>query len=253
MNAVVKADPTATQIPADGGNSPATLLAVISRAASDPNVDIEKMERLMAMHREMRLQDAETDFNHAMARVQAKMGRISTDKRNDQTRSNYATYGKLDRALRPLYTEEGFALSFGSDEAPTPDTVRVVCHVSHQAGYTRKYMLDMPADGKGAKGNDVMTRTHATGSATQYGMRYLLKMIFNVAIGEDEDDDGNAAHGSDHARSVISDWLQVISECCTENELSERKRECVKAYGMPDKVPKELRTAFVNRGKELAP
>jgi hypothetical protein len=49
----------------------------------------------------------------------------------------------------------------------------------------------MPSDGKGAKGNDVMTRTHAAGSAMSYGMRYLLKAIFNIAIGED--DDGNAA------------------------------------------------------------
>ena len=32
--------------------------------------------------------------------------------------------------------------------------------------------------------------THATGSAVSYGQRYLLKMIFNVAVGED-DRDGN--------------------------------------------------------------
>ncbi len=49
----------------------------------------------------------------------------------------------------------------------------------------------MPADGKGAKGGDVMTKTHAAGSAFSYGQRYLLKLIFNVAIGDD--DDGNAA------------------------------------------------------------
>ena len=48
----------------------------------------------------------------------------------------------------------------------------------------------MPADGKGAKGGDVMTKTHAAGAAMSYGMRYLLKMIFNVAVGE-EDKDGN--------------------------------------------------------------
>ena len=44
---------------------------------------------------------------------------------------------------------------------------------------------------KGAKGGDVMTKTHAAGSALTYGQRYLLKMIFNIAIGSD--DDGNAA------------------------------------------------------------
>ena len=49
----------------------------------------------------------------------------------------------------------------------------------------------MPSDGKGAKGGDVMTKTHAAGSAFTYGQRYLIKMIFNIAVGED--DDGNRA------------------------------------------------------------
>lgn len=248
MNAVVKAEPVAVS---GSNDAPSTMLAVISRAASDPTVDVEKMERLLAMHRDMRMQEAEAEFNDGMARVQAKMRRIATDKTNNQTHSNYATYGKLDRVLRPLYTEEGFALSFGTDESPVVEMVRVVCHVSHRAGFTRRYMIDMPADGKGAKGNDVMTKTHATGSATQYGMRYLLKMIFNVAIGEDEDDDGNAAAGSNNSRAILEDWLEVIAACATEDELNGRKRECVKAYGMADKIPGAIRSAFVRRSEEL--
>ena len=51
----------------------------------------------------------------------------------------------------------------------------------------------MPIDTKGARGGDVMTRTHATGSALTYGKRYLLIAMFNLAI--EEDDDGNAAGG----------------------------------------------------------
>ena len=31
-------------------------------------------------------------------------------------------------------------------------------------------------------------KTHAVGAGMSYGMRYLLKMIFNIAIGEDDDD-----------------------------------------------------------------
>ena len=57
----------------------------------------------------------------------------------------------------------------------------------------------MPSDGKGAKGGDVMTKTHATGAAMSYGMRYLLKFIFNVAVGED-DTDGNGAQRVDAGR-----------------------------------------------------
>jgi hypothetical protein len=63
--------------------------------------------------------------------------------------------------------------------------------LGHVSGATRRYQIDMPIDTKGARGGDVMTRTHATGSAFSYGKRYLLIGMFNLAIGDD--DDGNAA------------------------------------------------------------
>lgn len=169
-----------------------TLLAVISRAARDPDTDVGKMERLMAMYERVEARRSETEFNDAMTAAQSEMGRISADATNPQTRSQYATYGRIDSVLRPIYTNHGFALSFDTGSDGPADHVRVVCHVSHRAGHTRTYHADMPSDGKGAKGGDVMTKTHAAGSAVSYGMRYLLKMIFNVAIGE-EDDDGNKA------------------------------------------------------------
>jgi hypothetical protein len=168
------------------------LLDVISKAASDPNVDIDKMERLMGMHERMVSKQAEMQFNKAMSKAQTDMRRVVADARNPQTHSTYASYAALDKSLRPIYTKHGFALSFDTEEGAPPEFVRVVCYVSHEDGFSKKYRIDMPADGKGAKGGDVMTKTHATGSAMSYGMRYLLKMIFNVAVSED-DDDGNAA------------------------------------------------------------
>src|SRR5690606_13896380 len=109
-----------------------------------------------------------------------------------------------------IYTSNGFALSFGTDPLDVESVVRVTCHVSHVAGFTRKYAIDMPSDGKGAKGNDVMTKTHATGSATQYGMRYLLKMIFNVAIGDEYDDDGNQA--GDPIPTKDQEWINKVAQ-----------------------------------------
>ncbi len=168
---------------------PGSLLAVIARAASDPTVDIEKMDRLLQMQERVETRAAEAEFNEAMTAAQTEMGRIKTNKENSQTHSRYADYASLDRALRPIYTKHGFALSFNTEQGGPAEMVRVVCIVS-RGGFSRRYTVDMPADGKGAKGNDVMTKTHATGAAMTYGMRYLLKMIFNVAIGED-DTDGN--------------------------------------------------------------
>jgi hypothetical protein len=169
----------------------ASLLQIISRAASDPAVDIDKMERLLQMHERLVARDAEQEFNLAMTQAQREMRPVSADATNPQTHSKYATYAKLDAALRPIYTECGFSLSFDEGESPKDELIRVLCYVSHTGGFTRTYHKDMPADGKGAKGNDVMTKTHASGAAMSYGMRYLLKGIFNVAVGED-DRDGNA-------------------------------------------------------------
>jgi len=167
----------------------ASLLAIIARAASDPAVDIDKMDRLLQMREREEKRVAEGEFNAAMTAAQVAMGRIKTNKDNSQTHSRYADYAALDRVLRPIYTAHGFALSFNTADGAPEGMARVVAHVSRGA-YTRDYHVDMPTDGKGAKGNDVMTKTHATGAAMTYGMRYLLKMIFNVAIGED-DTDGN--------------------------------------------------------------
>jgi ERF superfamily protein len=166
------------------------LINAIERAARDPNVDIVKMKELFAMRKEIAAEIAETAFNNAMNACQAEMTPIATDAVNPQTRSKYATYGKLDGKLRPIYTRHGFSISFNEGKSEQPDHVLVLAYVSN-AGYTRLYQADMPADGKGAKGGDVMTKTHAVGAAKSYGKRYLLKDIFNIAIGE-EDTDGNA-------------------------------------------------------------
>lgn len=174
------------QVVSDSG----AIMQVISRAASDPNCDIDKMERLLAMHERMTASQAESAFNSSMSDAQSEMRPVSADANNPQTRSKYATYAKLDKALRPIYTSKGFALSFGTSADAPEGFVCVLCYVSHKSGHTRTYQILMPSDGKGAKGGDVMTKTHAVGAGVSYGCRYLLKMIFNVAVGED-DDDGN--------------------------------------------------------------
>lgn len=215
--------------PQEGGNvavadTGASLMAVIAKAASDPAVDIDKMERLIAMQERIQAREAELAFNQAMNAAQKEMRPISANASNPQTRSRYATFDKLDRVLRPIYTEHGFSLSFDEGESPKPDYVRVVCYVAHTSGHTRTYHRDMPADGKGAKGGDVMTKTHAAGAAGSYGARYLLKGIWNVAVGED----GNE---SVSRPNLISDtqWGELTS--LIQASKSDTRKFC-EAYGI---------------------
>ncbi len=174
------------------------------------HVDVDKLDRLMQMHERLLARSAEESFNAAMTDAQTEMRPIAADANNPQTRSKYASYAQLDRALRPVYTNHGFGISFDTGDTTIADHVRVLAYVTHRAGHSRTYKVDMPNDGKGAKGGDVMTKTHATGAAMSYGMRYLLKMIFNVAVGED-DRDGNQVRESRTATTVAKpagydDW-----------------------------------------------
>jgi hypothetical protein len=160
----------------------------------------------------------------AMKAAQAEMRPVSADAENSQTHSRYASFAKLDCALRPIYTKHGFALSFDEADSPKPEHIRVLCYVSHDAGFERTYHKDMPADGKGAKGGDVMTKTHATGAASSYGARYLLKGIFNVAVGAD-DRDGNAAAEPSYtppAGSLTAEQCTALREALAEKGASEK-------------------------------
>ncbi len=187
-----------------------SIMEVIGRAARDPDTNMEKLERLMAMYERLEASKSEAAFNDAMSEAQAKMRPVAADASNPQTRSQYASYAAIDRALRPIYTDHGFSLSFNSNNDAPPDYVNVLCYVGHKGGHTRTYQASMPADGKGAKGGDVMTKTHAMGSAFTYGQRYLLKMIFNVAVGAD--DDGNSAGDNGPISAEQKDDLVAMIE-----------------------------------------
>lgn len=205
QEALVEAPPQAVARPIN--ESP---LAMFERMASDPAVDVDKFERLMQMREREMARVAREHFNAAMAKAQSEMRRVAADANNQQTRSKYASYAAIDRELRPIYSANGFAPSFDTGESALPEHIRVLCHLSHAGGHSHTYHVDMPADGKGAKGGDVMTRTHAVGAAMSYGMRYLLKMIFNVAVGED-DTDGNQPQQRPHPPAGFGAWLTDLT------------------------------------------
>lgn len=187
----------------------AALMEVISRAAKDPGTDVDKLERLMGLYERINDKRAEQEYSAAMQLAQEQTRPVSQDAANPQTRSKYASYAALDKALRPIYTKNGFSLSFSTGDGAPEGYVRVICKVAHKGGHNEYPHLDLPADGKGAKGNDVMTKTHATMSAVSYGRRGLLKMIFNIAEG---DDDGNAAGGGQITDEQVSELGVLITE-----------------------------------------
>lgn len=166
------------------------ILAVIARAAADPNVDVDKLERLLAMQERVLAREAAQAFTVAMKAAQEEAEPIKRNKKNASTNSSYTDLEKLSKELDPISHRHGFTLSFGSGESSLKDHYRVTCDVAHIAGHEKLYFLDVPVDMTGIKGNQNKTATHGFGSALSYGRRYLKLLIFDVAT---TDDDGQAA------------------------------------------------------------
>lgn len=183
---------------AEGGSSSLSFDEQMLRIASNPAIPVPRLKEITELRRQLRMDDAIEGFNEAMAHCQEEMRPIEADGNNPQTKSKYPTLYAVDKALRPIYSKHGFSLSFNTADCPLENHVRVLCYVSRGI-YTRTYQHDVAVDPKGPKGNDVMTKTHAGGSALSHGKRYLELMIFNVTIGNPDgspaDDDGNAAGG----------------------------------------------------------
>lgn len=166
-----------------------SLLNFVAMAMADPNTNIEKLESLLRIQREIVADDARLQFNRAMSQAQGEMQPVVRDATNSQTNSKYARLETIDVAIRPIYTRHGFLLSFNSEPIEGPNE-RIVCEVSHTAGHTKRYQLEAGLDTAGARGNANKTPLHGLASTVSYLRRYLTTMVFNVVLAN-EDNDGN--------------------------------------------------------------
>jgi len=190
------------------------LIQAIERAALNPAVDVDKMERLFALQERMMARNAEMAFTEAMRSAQAEMPKIYRNKENKQTNSYYADLEKVAEAAVPIYTKHGFALSYGQADCPIADHIRITCRISHNAGHSRNEHADVPLDLAGLKGNANKTPTHAFGSTVSYGRRYLVVMIFNITLTNEDNDGNNKAQPT--APNDYEDWKADMTALADE-------------------------------------
>lgn len=213
VNGAESQEVATTEVPDEPEGQASALVTLIDRLARDENVDVDKMERLLAMQERVFERRAEVAFNQAMARVQAEGVKIRRNRTNPQTKSTYADIEALSDALTPIAAREGFSLSYGTDQSPVEGWIRVTCDVAHVGGHKEHRFVDLPLDTVGIGDKRNKTDLHGAGSALSYGRRYLKLLIFDVAT---TDDDGNAGGGKvpetiDEKEVIkLRDWLQSL-------------------------------------------
>lgn len=188
-----------------------TFMSTIERLATNPDVDVNKIKQIVDMQEHILDREAQQAFNAAMVRAQRDMPIVPKDRKNEQTRSRYSSYEMILKYTKPIYTQAGFSISMYEGETVKENNIRVCADVMHENGHTKQYWTDVPIDDKGIKGSVNKTQTHAKGSSLSYGKSYLMKMIFNIPTGHD--DDGNVAGGSE---TISIDQQTEITDLITE-------------------------------------
>lgn len=177
------------------------FMAIIEKAAALDNIDVDKLERMMAMQLQWEDRNANKLFQEALARVSSRIGHIKvtktrtvaydvdkTDKAKGQKEAfKYAALEDIDKLVRPVLDEEKVTVSYDIEPCALPGWHTVVCYLSH-AGHKEPYKMPMPLDTSGGKGN-----SQAMGSTQTYGMRRALCGALNIVpVGMDDDGAGGA-------------------------------------------------------------
>jgi hypothetical protein len=192
MNAVTKHEERGGEVADYAGG----ILAVIERAARDPNTDIDKLERLFALRERIEERAAKQAFIEAKIAMRPELPEITMKGHiiiRDRQKADviiqdtpFARFEDIHEAVMPILTAHGFDLSFRNGLSPD-GKVRVTTILSHCDGHEEETHFDLPHDGSGSKNS-----VQAVGSSTSYGKRYGVLSILNIKVAG-EDDDGQAA------------------------------------------------------------
>ena len=215
----------------------AAVLSIIERAAKDPSVDIDKMERLMLMHERVMERQAKAAYARDLAdmipnlpsidrkgaiTLYSKADREFAEKNHGNYPPNarpmqqtpYATLGDILATINPILSQFGFTVQFETETVPVADSYRIRTRaiLRHREGHQETSETPpLMQDSSGSKNN-----VQGVGSSMTYGRRYALTGILPIVSHApvDADDDGKAAGGPaliDEAQiSTINDLLSEM-------------------------------------------
>lgn len=167
------------------------MISMIERASSNPNVDLDKLERLLEMQEKIMARNAKAAYAAAFADMQGAIPEIE-ERGKGHGNITYALWEDVNEKIRPVLAQHGFGLSFKTGR--TSDKITVTGILSHREGHSEETTMELPADQSGSK-----NAVQAVGSSTSYGKRYVAMALLNLTsrLPVDRDDDGAAAGRGD--------------------------------------------------------
>lgn len=202
--------------------------ALISKAI-EKDVNIETMERLLAMRTQLKEEQAREAYFLALSQFQSQCPVIRKTKqvkgKDGSVRYSYAPLDDIVRQVSDPLKDNG--LSFTISTEASESAITAICTIHHVGGHSESSPFSVPID-KDAYMNDAQK----SGSALSYAKRYAFCNALGL-LTSDMDDDGQSLGAgqtpqdlyrrfSQHTKAILSnvDSVNVIKDGIATNDLS---------------------------------
>lgn len=165
--------------------------ALIAQAI-DKNVPVETMEKLLAMRRELKDEQAREAFYRALAKFQSECPVVVKGKKagTGNYTYNYAPMDSIIAQVRDPLERNGFSYTVQTRYEQDPPAQVAICIVHHVEGHSEQSEFRAPID----SGN--MNNIQKNASSVTYAKRYAFCNALGILTG-DEDNDAQVINGTD--------------------------------------------------------
>src|SRR5579864_756084 len=152
--------------------------------AIDKNIDVDKLERLLAMRSDMKKEWAKGEYDKAMAAFQGECPIIERTKQGYNYK--YAPLEVIAEQIKPFLLKNGLSYTFNTEEID--NKIIVYCIVTHVAGHTGEPSKAVITKETTTK----MNLSQQSGAVMTYGKRYSLMNALAIMV-RDEDTDASTS------------------------------------------------------------
>lgn len=177
------------------------------KLAIEKGVDVEVLERLVALQERVTDRLARTEFFGALKAFQddcpplhkSKTAKIATSGGGSYSYA-FAPLDAIARTVRPVLDKHGLSYSWTTEPSGDTGTLNVVCILRHVEGHEERSTFPVPTETRAA-----MSGAQKNGAALTYGQRQSLVSVLGVTATDDVD-------GAEGVEPVTPDQVKELNE-----------------------------------------
>lgn len=202
-----------------------TDVSSLVRLAIEEKVDVEVLERLVALQERVTDRLARIDFFAALKSFQdecpelhkSKSAQIVT-KGGGKYGYTYAPLDGIAKTVRPILHKHGLSYSWTTEPSELANVLQVVCVLRHVEGHEERATFPVPTDTAAA-----MSAAQKSGAALTYGQRMSLVSVLGITATDDVDGaESEGGHGT-----ISDDQVEELNDLITASKADFEK---FKAY-----------------------